>query len=265
MEKKITSTKNPLIKEIRALAGRRHRQDRRRMAVEGIRLVEEVLEAGVPIEVLIYDPGLQDSDRGARLLDRARRAQVRLVPVLPRVIAACSQVKMPQGLIAVVEEPQAPFASVLETRELLLVVADRLQDPGNLGTIIRIADAVGASAVAVTNESVDPYSPKVIRATMGSIFHLPVTRVDVREAISALRARGVRVLVADQNGGVEYTKADYHRPVAIVLGNEAQGPGASWDEVAPGRVRIPLYGRAESLNVAVAAGILLYEARRQSP
>ena len=172
--------------------------------------------------------------------------------------------KTPQGLLAVVKEPQATLAAVLTEPGLLLIVADRLRDPGNLGTLIRLADAAGATAVVVTAGSVDPYNPKVVRATMGSIFHLPVTLVTSPAAISALHARGVRVLAADQEGTADYTEADYRPPVALVVGNEGEGLDAQWAAAAIARVRIPLYGRADSLNVAVAAGILLYEARRRS-
>ncbi len=265
MDRRLTSTKNPLVKTIRALGHRRQRQGERRLVVEGVRMLEEALDANVSIDVLLYDPAISKEARAARVLARARETHVRLVPASAHVIAACSQVKTPQGVIAIVEEPQATLAAVLPNPGLLLMVADRVQDPGNLGTLIRLADAAGATAVAVTAGSVDPYNPKVVRATMGSIFHLPVTQVATETAIGALRARGVRVLAADQAGTVEYTKADYHLPVALVVGNEGEGLDGHWAAAAAARIRIPLYGRADSLNVAVAAGILLYEARRQVP
>ncbi len=264
MESLITSTKNPLVKEIRTLGDRRQRHATRRIVVEGVRMLEEVLDAGVPVNVLLYDPGIGKEDRVAHLLDRAKQARVRLVPALPHVIAACSRVKTPQGLVAVVEMPQAALSTLIENPDLLLLVADRLQDPGNLGTIIRIADAAAATGVIVTSDGVDPYNPKVVRATMGSIFHLPVARMPTHEAIAAARERGVRILVADQAGELHYADANYGPPVAIVLGNEGEGADARWIAGAAARVRIPLYGRAESLNVAVAAGLLLYEARRRS-
>ncbi len=227
-------------------------------------MVEQVLDARIPVEVVVYDPQIREHERGAHVLDQAQRAGVRLVPALPRVIAACSQVKTPQGLVAVAEAPRSSLAAVLEHPEPLLVVADRLQDPGNLGTIIRIADAAGATAVGVTPGTVDPYHSKVLRATMGSIFHLPIVQLDPPTAIALFRAHGVRILVADPMGSQDYTDADYRPPVAIVLGNEGEGPAPPWVEAATARVRIPLYGRAESLNVAVAAGVLLYEVRRRT-
>lgn len=261
----ISSTRNPLVKRIRGLAERDRRDAEGRMVVEGVRMIKEVLAAGVPIELLLYDHTLQQDARIAPIIQRAAEAGISLVPASPHVVAACSQVETPQGVLAVVGLPGASLADVLARPDLLLVVADRIQDPGNLGTIVRIADAAGATGVVVIRGSVDPHNPKTVRATMGSLFHLPVAEAPLQEAWAALRAREVRVLVADQQGAVDYVDADYRAPVAIVLANEGQGSDSRWVEAAAATVRIPLYGRAESLNVAVAAGLLLYEARRSRP
>lgn len=225
-------------------------------------MIEDAFEAGVPADLLLYDPGLVRQPRAATILTRARERGVKLITASPHVIKACSQVETPQGMIAVVEKPHAALSDVISRRDLLLLVADRVQDPGNLGTIIRIADAAGATAVAVTHGSVDPYNPKAARATMGSLFHLPVVDAKTDEAIAVLQAAGVRILVAIPTGAIVYTDADYRPPLSIVLGSEGEGPDAAWIEAANETVRIPLYGRAESLNVAVAAGLVLYEVRR---
>src|SRR2546428_3380761 len=169
----ITSTKNPLVKRIRALAERDAREVEGRMEVEGARMIEEVLEAGVPVEMLLYDPLAVAGPRGEALLERARRQCARLVTAAPHVVAACSQVETSQGVVAVVERPRAALSDLLNIPDLFLVVADRIQDPGNLGTIIRIADAAGATAVLATRGTVGPHNPKAVRATMGSLFHLP--------------------------------------------------------------------------------------------
>lgn len=260
----ITSIKNPLVKRIRSLVSDRdQREQERKLVVEGIRMIEEVLAAGVPIDVLLYDPDVSAHPRAAAALAASRRRDVRLVQASSHVVAACSQVETPQGLVAVVAKPAVALAQVAGRPDQLTVVADRIQDPGNLGTMIRIADAAGATGVIVTRGSVDPTNPKAVRATMGSLFHLPVVEAAAEDAIATLRAHRVRILIADQHGAIEYTAASYRRPVALVLGNEGEGVDAPWREVAEAAVRIPLYGRAESLNVAVAAGLLLYEANRQ--
>jgi len=258
----ITSTKNPLVKRIRGLAERDAREAEDRMVVEGVRMIEEVLAAGMPVDLLVYDPAAATGARAGALLERARSRGVRLVTAAPHVLAACSQVETPQGIVAVVGRPRASLAGVLTAPDLLLVVLDRIQDPGNLGTIVRVADAAGATAVLATQGSVDVHNPKAVRATMGSLFHLPVLAVERAGLLGALRERQVRILVADQRGATAYTEADYRPPIALVLGSEGAGPDPAWLPAAAAAVRIPLYGRADSLNVAVAAGLLLYEARR---
>lgn len=228
---------------------------------EGIHLVEEVLSSGLQVELILHDSKLSDP-RAQAVLARARTAGIRLVPVSSHVMEACSTVETPQGILAVAAPPSHSLSRLLDIPELVLVVADRIQDPGNLGTIIRIADAAGASGVLVITGSVDPFNPKALRATMGSIFHLVVVEAEASEARARLKAAGARILVADQAGAIDYAEADYRPPLAIVLGNEGQGVDPQWKAVADAVVRIPLYGRAESLNAAVAAGLLLYEARR---
>src|SRR5256886_9598000 len=141
----ITSTKNPLIRRIRALLDPEARKAEARMVVEGVRMLEEVLDAGVPVEVLVYDPHALAGPRGEALLDRARRHGARLVTAAPHVVAACSQVDTPQGVVAVVAQSPAVLPDLLTVAGLGVLVADRLQDPGNLGTIIPTADAVGAT------------------------------------------------------------------------------------------------------------------------
>ena len=233
--------------------------------LDGVRIVEEALAARIPIDVCLYDPAAsRASVRLSSLLGALRANAVRLIPAAPHVIAAVSQVETSQGIVAVAVMPASDPSLVLDDAGLLLVVADGIQDPGNLGTIIRIADAAAASGVAVTGTAVDPHHPKAVRATMGSLFHVPVFEIETAALVDALRARTARVFVADQRGAIEYTAADYRPPVALVFGSEAQGSDPRWMAAAGATLRIPIYGRAESLNVAMAAALLLFEARRGS-
>lgn len=260
----ITSTKNPLVVRFRTLADRAAREASGQFVIEGLRLLEQALADRVPLDVVLYDPRTSASGGLPALLARAAAHGTRLVPATARVVAACSQVETPQGIVAIARRPSAPLGSLLADRAALLVIADRIQDPGNLGTIIRIADAAGASGVIAVAGTVDAFNSKAVRATMGSVFHLPVASAGTDELIDALEARGIRTLVADQHGAVDFLDADYRRPCAIVVGNEGQGVDPRWTVGAAATVRIPMYGRAESLNVAVAAALLLYEARRRS-
>lgn len=230
-----------------------------RFLIDGIRLVEEALTAGAPVEQLLVTPGAS-SPRLAALLEAARSRGIPLVEVAPHVLEAVSGVDTPQGVVAVVRHLAVALDEALGRPDLLLLIADRIQDPGNLGTMIRTADAAGASGVAVTPGTVDPTNPKAARAAMGSLFHLPVAEMEPDRLLAALSAHGARLLAADAAGTVSARDADYTRPLAIAVGNEGEGLSPTWVEKADQVVRIPLWGRAESLNVAVAAGILLYEA-----
>src|SRR2546428_332461 len=168
----ITSTKNPLIRRIRALLDPEARKAEARMVVEGVRMLEEVLDAGVPVEVLVYDPHALAGPRGEALLDRARRHGARLVTAAPHVVAACSQVDTPQGVVAVVERSPAALSDLLTVAGLVVVVAARLQDPANLGTIIRTADAAGPTAGLATPRTVGPTNPNDAPGPPGPPFAL---------------------------------------------------------------------------------------------
>jgi TrmH family RNA methyltransferase len=177
--------------------------------------------------------------------------------VAPAVMAAASDMQTPQGLLAVV-----PFPSVRIPLSLSFCLAlDRLGDPGNLGTILRTADAAGVQAVFLLPATVDAYNPKVVRAAMGAHFHLPVIEAgwdELREHLA-----GLSVWLADVREGVAYPHVDWRRPCALIISSEAEGPSAEALAFTPQRVHIPMPGQAESLNAAVAAGVLLFEAARQ--
>jgi len=258
----ITSTRHPLVRALRRLHQRRGRAEAGQFLVDGVRLVEEALAAARVERVLLA------GDAGERARAAAETAAARGIPVTlvaPHVLAAVSGVETPPGILAVVRLPPPPPAEVLDRPDLLLVVADRLQDPGNTGTLIRVADAAGAHAVALLRGGADPYHPKVVRGTMGSLFHLPVLQADGPALVEALRRRGVRVVVLDPEGPVAFREADYRRPLALVVGNEGAGVDPLWRAQAAQVVRVPIYGRAESLNAAVAAALVLYEAAARAP
>jgi len=245
------------------LHDRPHREARGEFLIDGVRLVETALRAGAPVlEVLVA----ADARTGGGRLDAlVAEAQARGIPVrrtVQRVVDAISQVETPPPVVAVVGRTPAALLPLLDRRDLLLLIVDRVADPGNLGTIIRTADAAGATAVALLPGTVDATNPKAVRATMGSLFHLPVVEEPAEPLRAALRARGVRLLVADPRGSVDFREADYRHPVAVVVGSEAEGVAREWREGADAVVRIPIYGRAESLNVAVAAALMLYAAAR---
>ena len=252
----ISSIANPKIKLVRALQAKRSaRQAERLFVVEGVRLVEEAARAPQPPQLALH---VADQDaRGQAALDELRARGTAVECVTAAVMAAASGTETPPGLLAV-----APLPALTPSLPLTLALAlDGLRDPGNLGTILRTADAAGVDAVFLAPGTVDPFNPKVVRAAMGAHFHLPILPAGW-EAL-AERLAGLAVWLAEAGEGTLYPQVDWRRPSALIIGSEAAGPGEAARRLAPRRVCIPMPGQAESLNAAVAAGILIFEAVRQ--
>ncbi len=224
----------------------------------------EALDAGIVVESALMSDREQNPatlSLGARLA--AAGARVRTAT--PRVVQAASGVVTSQGIVALARRPPQPSAAILASSGLVLLVADGIQDPGNLGAMVRTAAASGASAVAATEGAADAFHPKVVRASVGAVFRIPILALGGAELRAALAGCGVRVVVADARGDRDYTTASLDPPLAIVIGNEAAGPNPAWFDLGA-RVRIPMPGPVESLNAAVAAGVLLFEiVRRRAP
>jgi TrmH family RNA methyltransferase len=272
----ITSTRNPRIMEARKLAQRKHRQRQNRFLVEGLQLlalaVEEMPVAGRvrPLEVF-YSQDLFTGRTAPRLLDELTAAWAEPVAVAPSVLGVLSDRDTSQGLAATFILDRLEWAVnellahlVSEAAPRLVLVLDRLLDPGNLGTLIRTADAVGASAVVLLEPCVDPFDPKTVRSTMGSLFTIPISRIQsAEEILPQLAALGYRLVGADgARGETAWTSGALGGSVALVLGNEARGLSPELHRHLSDYVSLPLLGRAESLNVAVAGGTLMYEWRR---
>jgi len=267
MPPQITSLRNPRIKALRALRLRKVRHQERRFLVEGIRIVEEALDLGAPVETLVYAPDLLVSARAQELVERA--AGVERLEVSAEVLNSLSDREQSQGLAAVVRIEDHPLSGIRADEDLLVVVAYQLQDPGNLGSVVRTADAAGASGVVVVAPSADLYDPQAVRATMGSLFALPIVRLDDPEALLAwfrdLRGEGLPLLVvaSSAHGRDAHYDVEYCRPVVLLAGSERHGLPAAVREAADVDVRLPMVGRATSLNVSAATAALLYEIVRQ--
>ena len=210
---------------------------------------------------MLYTPEAAATPRWASLRDRLRSAGVREVLVTPEVFAALSQVDTPQGSLGVVGRPALVSPALLRTPDGLLVVLDGIQDPGNVGAILRTAAAVGATSAATVGSAADPFAPKALRASAGAVFLLPLLHfTTAAEAAAACVHAGLRVLVADPRGEILDTEASFLRPVALVFGSEGAGADRAWRDAGAETVRVPLTGAVESLNVAAAAAVLLYRA-----
>lgn len=257
METTLTSVSNPRVKMWSELLTKRGRDKTGKFLLEGIHLIEEARQAGHPLETLLYD-----AEKGLPPTLAGVAAQV--VPVSAAVLAKCSDTQTPQGVIAVAGKlAPLPWDRLAQEARQLVVVVDGVQDPGNLGTIIRSADAVAASAVLLGPGTVDLYNPKTIRATMGSLFHLPIGQAELQPWLAQAAAQGAQVVGTSLAASQSCYELDLTRPTWLVFGSEGAGVSPQVEALVTQRAIIPMPGRAESLNVAMAATVLLFEAARQ--
>lgn len=266
MSQHISSQSNKLIKEIASLKQRKYRDSLGMFVAEGVRLVEECAQAGWPVEVCLYTEEAAAKERARNVLDKLSVSGCQMVSVPEDIYNKISDTEQPQGILAVLKKRQISFGELTAGKEKLplLVVLDGIQDPGNVGTIIRTADAAGCNGVVVLKGSADIYAGKTVRASMGSVFHLPIIEgLSPTELVRAVRGAGIKLMATGLTQSEVYYQADFNCPTAIVLGNEGQGVCRELMEASAGCLTIPLVGEAESLNVAVAAGVILYEALRQ--
>ncbi|WP_329389712.1 TrmH family RNA methyltransferase [Streptomyces sp. NBC_01716] len=266
----LISPRSPRVTAARRLARRAFRGKERRFIAEGPQAVREAVEHrgddGAPTLVELFTT-VEAAERYAGIVEAAHAAGARVHYADPAVLADVSQTVTPQGLLGVCRFLDSPFDAVLRARPRLVAVLAHVRDPGNAGTVLRCADAAGADAVVLTDASVDLYNPKSVRASVGSLFHLPVAvGVPVEEAVAGLREAGVRVLAADGAGDDdlddELDAGTMGGPTAWIFGNEAWGLPAETRALADAVVRVPIHGRAESLNLATAAAVCLYASAR---
>jgi RNA methyltransferase, TrmH family len=254
----ISSIANDKIKLVRALqAQRRSREKEQLFVLEGVRLLEEALHAHAAVQLILHTDTLDA--RGRAVINQLARLGATVEAVTPAVMAAASTEQTPAGLLAVV--PFTPAVCPPPAELSFALVLDRLSDPGNLGTVLRTADAAGVQAVFLAPGTVDAYNPKVVRAAMGAHFHLPILSATWAEL--AERLAGLKVWLAEAREGQPYPQVNWQGPSALLIGSEAEGPSPEALKFTNRRVRIPMPGRAESLNAAVAAGILMFEVARQ--
>ena len=252
MAEHITSLKNPKILAWKALKDRKGRKESSCFLVEGRKMVEEALASAFPVEAVLADVDRVDAFE--------LPAGIPLVTMPAHVLAAVCDTKTPQGVAAVVRMVQCPAPGSR------LVALDGVQDPGNVGTILRTADAAGFDGVLLSQQCADVFSPKVLRATMGSIFRMAIRVTDdLPGELTALREDGFSVLSSQLDGAPFYHREPVGERFALVIGSEGNGVTDEVKAVATHRVRLPMRGGAESLNAAVAAGIMMYELTRDLP
>jgi TrmH family RNA methyltransferase len=238
------------------LEKRKARKKEERFVVEGPHLVEEALKQGL-IDFVVYAENLP-------IVQELKQQNINCLKISREQFADISEVEAPQWVLAVVKEQNFELADILKTDNPLIVFCVEVQDPGNLGTIVRTADAVGASGIILSRGTVDLYNGKTIRSTMGSLFHLPIVFIDdFSKTIDTLKGKGIRIVGTDISMKKDYFAADFKGPTAILVGNEGAGLSLEQMEVSDELVKIPMPGKAESLNVGVSTAVVLYEALRQ--
>ena len=254
----ITSAQNPKIKWLRQLQGSsRERRETGLFVAEGVRLLEEALSAGWPAQAVFCLPELEP--RAQTLVDGFVARGVTLELVASHALAEASDTETPQGVLAVLGLPEPRPPERLD----FAFIPDQLRDPGNLGTMLRTAAAAGVGVVLLPPGGVDPYSPKVLRSGMGAHFRLSLLALDWPQIEALIVQHALRVFLAEAGQGEAYTSVDFRAPLALVIGGEAEGAGPQARRLADQRIYIPMPGGSESLNAAVAAGVLLFEVVRQ--
>lgn len=253
----ITSSQNQKIKLVHALQGRsRERHEQSAFLAEGVRLVEEALATSWPFRFALYSGGL--SGRGQKLVEKIKGTGCEVEEVAPNLLQSISETETAQGIVAVLSLVDLPMPASPN----FLLILDQIRDPGNIGTLIRTAAAAGVQAIILSPETTDAFAPKVVRAGMGAHFRLPIYTLDWQEIQRICKQANLQVFLADM-AGQSCWKTDLSAPLALIVGGEAKGASQEAKKMANTFVRIPMPGRLESLNAAVAGAVLMFEVIRQ--
>jgi len=255
---KITSPQNPLIKKAYALREARDRREQGMTVIDGAREIRRALEAGLSLDKIFYVKGHQED-----LLEELTVRKIECIEVSDKILEKLAYGERHEGLIALARTPVRTLSSLKLSDQPLVVVLESLEKPGNLGAVLRTCDGAGVEAVLVCDPKTDLYNPNVIRSSTGVIFSLPVVCAGFEEVASFLRAKKIKICAAAPAAQKLYSQADFKGSWALVLGREDQGLSNGWLSLADLKVRIPMNGKADSLNVSVSAAIILYEALRQ--
>jgi len=253
----ISSSQNPKIKLTRALAGRpKERREAGAFLAEGVRLVEDAFAADWSFRFVLYSDDL--SERGKKLVAKLEEKKIEIEKVESGLLQSLSETETSQGILAILEFTDLP---IINSPNFILI-PDAIRDPGNLGTLLRSADAAGVQAVLIPPETTDAFAPKVVRAGMGAHFRLPIQSMSWDEIQRFSDSAKLKTFIADMNGQSCW-ETDFKSPLALIVGGEAEGASEQAKKLANGFVKIPMAGKTESLNAAVAGAVLMFEVLRQ--
>lgn len=259
----ISSPHNDRVKDLVRLRDRRHRDRTGQFLIEGFREVSRAVDAGVRVETLFLCPALFLGPNEDGLIERINAVGTEIVELAEAPFRKVSYRDRPEGLLAVAPQFDTALSGLSAGNTPLLLVAESIEKPGNLGTMLRTADAVGADAVIVADATTDPFNPNVVRASTGTLFTVPLAVASTEDSVGWLRENHVSIVATTPDTTTEVWDADLTGGVAVVIGAEQYGLSDAWMEAADVRIRIPMAGMADSLNAAMAAGVVLFEAVRQ--
>lgn len=255
----LTNSSNPTIKRIRALKNRKEREDTGLTFVEGIRIVGEAVQMGARIESLVVAPELLTSDFARDLIQQQRHHGITVLEVSAAVFGSLSAKDGPQGIGAVIRQQWQALEGLQLHDGDVWVALQAAQDPGNIGTILRTGDAVGVRGVVLLGRGADPYDPAAIRASMGAVFALQLVKAEPAEFAAWQRQQHIPVIGTSDKAAQDYQELRYPSPMVLLMGSERQGLAPELVALCDGMARIPMVGRSDSLNLAVATGVMLYE------
>lgn len=259
----ITSLQNPRVKDLVRLRNRRERDRTGTFLVEGFRELTRAADAAIEIMDVYYAPGLFLGENETDLLDRLVATGARSTELGDEAFRKAAYRDRPEGLLAVARQFDTSLARLSLPSDPLVLVVESIEKPGNLGTMLRTADAAGADAVLVCDPATDPFNPNTVRASIGSLFSIPLAIAGTEEAIRWMAVHGIRTVATTPDTDRLHWEPSYRGAVAIVIGSEQYGLSNAWLQLADEAVRIPMAGAADSLNAAMAAGVVLFEAVRQ--
>jgi len=260
----ITSSSNKHIKHIKSLQRKKYRDKYNEFVIEGLRIVEHGLENDAEISTIYYTNKIYCMLQKRNFFEKIKKRNIALYKINDKILKEISNTENSQGIVGIVKKKSFDLQDIINKEEFFLIVLDRLQDPGNVGTIIRTADAAGAEGIIAAKGTVDIYNSKTIRATMGSVFTMPVVyEDDILKTISILRNKGADIISTTLDTEKYHHEVKYGKKNVIIIGNEGNGICGELIEKSNIKVKIPLIGNAESLNASVASGIVMYEIVRQ--
>lgn len=260
---KITSSSNPKIKEALDIKNRRSKYKSNAFIIEGPHLIEMAIASGHQIKEVFFTNTFSAKKDGQRLLRQISKYTNDIFEITERLLSKLTDTETPQGILAIASYTPKNLEDIRFRSVPLIVIIDGVQEPGNLGTIIRTSDAAGADAVIILKGTCDVFMQKTLRATAGSIFNMPIVHAETGALLEWLASKGIRLSVTAVDGRTSIFDADLKNAVAFVFGNEAHGVSSQMKKNADFILKIPIFGKAESLNVSTSAAVCLYEAVRQ--